>query len=229
MSKFMTVRERGPELLDNFADNEWSAIIWACQTGNVPETWTVGSQKAMTINGKDYGIDIIGLYHDDYADGSGKAPITFQMHDEYETMYAPHSSNTTVGGWGSCTMRTTTLPAIMATMPTEVQAAIREVNKKTAGASGSSTIQTTADKLFLLSEYEVFGARTQSHAQEGEQYKYYPAGTGGNKIKNFNGSPYAWCERSPVGTAAYAVVGIYGTADVWQARDASGVAFAFCF
>ena len=54
MSVFFTRRgraaPRGPELLDNFADNPWENIIWACQTGNVPDTWTVASQKPMPIN-----------------------------------------------------------------------------------------------------------------------------------------------------------------------------------
>ena len=59
----------------NFADNDWATIIKACHKNQVPETWVVGNQKAMTINGADYVIDIIGKNHDDYADGSGKAVI----------------------------------------------------------------------------------------------------------------------------------------------------------
>ena len=54
----------------NFSDNTWAQIIDACHKNQVPETWVVGNQKAMTINGADYVIDIIGKGHDDYADGS---------------------------------------------------------------------------------------------------------------------------------------------------------------
>ena len=67
----------------NFADNTWAQIIKACQKKIIPTTWKVGDQKAMTINGISYQIDIIGKNHDDYSDGSGKAPLTFQMHDCY--------------------------------------------------------------------------------------------------------------------------------------------------
>ena len=49
----------------NFADNPWEPIIDACQKNAVPETWVVGDQKAMNINGTDYAIDIIGQHHDD--------------------------------------------------------------------------------------------------------------------------------------------------------------------
>lgn len=219
----------GPTLLDNFADNEWSTIIWACQTGNVPEEWTVGSQKAMTINGTDYPIDIIGKNHDDYADGSGKAPLTFQMHDCYGTKYAMNSSNTNSGGWTSCAMRSTHLPAILALMPGEVQAGIKEVNKLTSAGSKSATINTTADKLFLLSEIEIFGSTTYSKAGEGSQYAYYSAGN--SKVKNFSGSANYWWERSPIGIDSAGFCGINGGggANFNFAVYAAGVAFGFCF
>ena len=61
----------------NFADNTWDQIIAVCQKKIVPPTWKVGDKKPMAINGVDYPIDIIGFDHDDYSDGSGKAPITF--------------------------------------------------------------------------------------------------------------------------------------------------------
>ena len=85
----------------NFSDNTWAQIIDACHKNQVPETWVVGNQKAMTINGADYVIDIIGKGHDDYADGSGKAPLTFQLHDCYADVNRMNSSNTNSGGWTS--------------------------------------------------------------------------------------------------------------------------------
>ena len=233
MSVFFTRRgkaaPRGPELLDNFADNPWENIIWACQTGNVPDTWTVASQKPMPINGTNYPVDIIGLNHDDYADGSGKAPITFQMHDSYGTKYAMNSSATNSGGWTSCVMRNTTLPAILALMPSEVQAAIREVNKLTSAGGGSSTINTTADKLFLLSEVEVFGSVASSKSGEGSYYAYYSAGNSTQKL--CGGSSYGWWWRSPVGsnTANFCRSDTNGNKGTASAEKTYGVAFGFCF
>lgn len=60
-----------------FGNNSWAAIIKACQEKQVPNTWNVGDSCNMTINNKTYAIDIIGKNHDDYADGSGKAPLPF--------------------------------------------------------------------------------------------------------------------------------------------------------
>ena len=112
----------------NFADNTWAQIIDACHKTQVPETWLVGNSKAMTIGGKSYQVDIIGKNHDTYASG-GKAPLTFQLHDCYGELKAMNSYNTNNGGWTSCAMRSTHLPAILALMPTEVQNGIRDVNK----------------------------------------------------------------------------------------------------
>ena len=215
-------------LKDNFADNEWSEIIAACQSGNVPASWVVGNYKNMTINGKAYRIDIIGKNHDTYAAG-GTAPLTFQMHDCYDETKQMNSSNTNSGGWQNSAMRTTHLPAILNMMPAEVKAAIRDVQKKSSAGNQSSSIQTTNDKLFLLSEIEIFGSTTYSFAGEGKQYDYYKAGN--SKVKNLSGSAYNWWERSPYSSNSADFCDVYsiGAANANNASYSYGVAFGFCF
>lgn len=215
-------------LKDNFADNEWSEIIAACQSGDVPDSWVVGNYKNMTINGKAYRIDIIGKNHDTYASG-GTAPLTFQMHDCYDETKQMNSSNTNSGGWTNCAMRSTHLPAILNLMPAEVKAAIRDVQKKSSAGNQSSSIQTTNDKLFLLSEIEIFGSTTYSFAGEGKQYDYYKAGN--SKVKNLSGSASYWWERSPHSSNSTSFCGVNGngTAGAGGASASTGVAFGFCF
>lgn len=211
-----------------FANNTWEQIIAACHNNAVPDTWKVADHKLMTISGVDYQIDIIGKNHDDYSDGSGKAPLTFQMHDCYGKQRM-NNSNTNIGGWTSCAMRNTHLPAILSLMPTEVQNGIREVNKLTSAGSQSATINTTADKLFLLSEIEIFGSVSYSKSGEGTQYDYYKAGN--SRVKKFNGSAISWWERSPHGSTStpFCCVYINGAATYGYASNAYGVAFGFCF
>lgn len=213
---------------DNFADNDWASIIAACHSGSVPSTWVVGNSKTMTINGTSYQVDIIGKNHDTYASG-GKAPLTFQLHDCYADTKQINSSATNSGGWTSCAMRQTHLPAILALMPTEVQNGIREVNKPTSESNRSSTINTTADKLFLLSEIEIFGRVNYSKSGEGTQYAYYKAGN--SKVKKRNGSAASWWERSPhaSNSEGFCLVNSYGKAYSDRASIAIGVAFGFCF
>ena len=212
-----------------FANNTWEQIIEACHNNEVPDTWKVADQKPMTINGVDYQIDIIGKNHDDYSDGSGKAPLTFQLHDCYGETKSMNGPRTNSGGWTSCAMRQTHLPAILALMPTEVQSGIREVNKLTSAGNQSATINTTADKLFLLSEIEIFDSVNHSKSGEGTQYDYYKAGN--SKVKNQKGSAQNWWERSPRGSdsTGFCLVDIYGNADYRRANNAFGVAFCFCF
>lgn len=213
----------------NFADNTWAQIIKACQANRVPDTWAVGNQKSMTIGGTDYVIDIIGKNHDTYSSG-GIAPLTFQMHDCYGTQYAMNKSDTNISGWTNCIMRTTHLPAILALMPSEVQNGIREVDKLTSFGNKNTTIGTDADKLFLLSEIEVFGKITHSFAGEGTQYDYYK--TGGSKVKDLNHTPGWWWERSPRTdtSTGFCAVSSEGTDNVDRASETTnGVSFAFCF
>ena len=213
-----------------FGNNSWATIIKACHEKQVPDTWKVGDSCNMTIGNKTYAIDIIGKNHDDYADGSGKAPLTFQMHDCYADTKAMGSSNTNSGGWKNCVMRSTHLPAILALMPAEVQNGIREVNKLTSAGGTSYTIHATSDKLFLASEVEIFGTDTYYAARgEGTQYAYYKAGN--SKIKNRDGIAAWWWTRSPVVTSErdFVFVGSRGTVDYSTANVAGAVSFCFCF
>lgn len=214
-----------------FANNDWSAIIEACHANEVPDTWVSDGScyKDMDIGGKAYRIDIIGKNHDDLADGTGKAPLTFQMHDCYDTTYQMNSSNTNAGGWRDCQMRTQTMPALKALLPAEVQAGIRAVNKLTSAGNQNSSIVTTSDELFLLSEIEIFGSTTYSFAGEGTQYAYYQVGN--SKVKNRAGSADYWWESSSNsgGAPAFCLVSPTGDYSATSPTASYGVPFCFCF
>lgn len=212
-----------------FANNTWEQIIAACHNNEVPDTWKVADHKPMTINGVDYQIDIIGKNHDDYSDGSGKAPLTFQLHDCYNIAKAMHSTAANTMGWTQCSMRVENLPIILKQMPADVQSGIREVNKISSSGSKKPSLETTKDNLFLLSEVEVFGSSSNSLSGEGTQYDYYKAGN--STVKNFNGNAYDWWERSPTAnsTRYYCNVKSTGSSVNSSANVNRGVAFGFCF
>ena len=208
-----------------FGNNSWAAIIKACQEKQVPNTWNVGDSCNMTINNTTYAIDIIGKNHDDYADGSGKAPLTFQMHTCYATEYKMNNSGSNTGGWADCLLRTTGgFKIIKSKMPAEVVAALKAVTKKTTAGGASSAIDTTEDTLFLLSEIEVQGTRTFSYPGEGTQYAYYK--TAANRKKN-----RAWYLRSPRlnSTTCFDRTGWSGEADWSVASEVDGITAAWCF
>lgn len=230
MAVFVSSMTTPPRRFDaTFSANSWENIIEACQTNRVPSTWNVGDSKIMTIGGVDYQIDIIGKNHDIYSDGTGAAPLTFQFHDCYETKYNMNSSNTTAGGWLGSLMRLTNLPTIFDSLPIEIRAGIRQVNKKTSIGSQQSSINTAQDTLFLLSEVEVFGLNAYSRSGEGTQYEYYANGASPAKTLN-SGIVNCWL-RSPYssGTAPFCIVASTGEANYSNASSINGVAPAFCF
>ena len=214
-----------------FAENTWEEIIAACQSGSVPAEWKVGDQKTMTISDKVYNIDIIGRNHDTYATG-GVAPLTFQMHECFSSRFAMNASNTNTGGWTSSQMRTGWLVNILNAMPGEVKSAIKEVNKLTSKGGVNSGINTTADKLFLLSDVEVFGTNAQSFAGEGTRYAYYANNVETKSlITEVGKSTSAWWLRSPFkdNNTSFCYVNTSGVAKNSTATSTYGVAAAFCF
>ena len=125
-------------------------------------------------------------------------------------------------------MRKSNMATYLSQLTSAWQNAIKQVNKLSSAGSQSTTIKTTADKLFLLSEVEIFGSTSYSVSGEGMQYAYYKAGN--SKVKNVSGSANTWWERSPYAsnTAGFCYVNSHGSANGNDASASSGVAFGFC-
>ena len=120
------------------------------------------------------------------------------------------------------------MATLLTKLPSALQNVIKAVNKLTSAGNQSVTINTTSDKLFLLSEVEIFGSTTYSKSGEGSQYAYYKAGN--SKVKKVNGNSSAWWERSPYGSSNAHFCYVYGSgsANYVVASGSYGVAFAFC-
>lgn len=209
----------------------WDNIAVVSKFGQAQNYWKVGDRKNITVNGVTYAAQIIGFDHDTLttADGSRtKAGITFQLVDCMATTYPMNSSNTNANGWRGSAMRTSTMATLLNQLSTDLKNVLKFVNKVSSVGNNSSGLETTSDKLFLLSEIEIFGATQYSYAGEGKQYEYYAAGN--STIKKVNGSAYVWWERSPSsGTAGgFCGVGSGGNATSSSASNSRGVSFGFC-
>lgn len=206
---------------------DWTDIALCSQFGQAKNYFAIGDRKTVNIGGTNYQVQIIGFDHDDLTSG-GKAGITFQMVDCLNATAQMNSSNTNSGGWNSSAMRSR-MSTYLSQLPSALQSAIKTVSKKSGtGGDSSSGTQTTSDKLFLLSEIEIFGKTTYSVAGEGNQYEYYAAGN--STIKKVNGSAYYWWERSPRSgnTLNFCGVASAGGADSYGANSSFGVSFGFC-
>ena len=213
-------------LTTNLEDASWGLISAVAEAGNASSVWSVGATKTIKLNGVSYTAQIIGFNHDTKTAG-GKAGITFQLVDCLNTTYQMNSSNTNVGGWKSSAMRSR-MSEFLGQLDEDLKSVIKPVNKLVSIGNKTSTIETVSDKLFLLSEVEIFGSTTNSFSGEGSQYDWYKAGN--TKVKKVNGSASDWWERSPNGSNSthFCSVGSNGNADISSASASYGVAFGFC-
>ena len=220
------------EFPDVLSQASWAQIAQASELGIASSLWSVGDEIDITVSGEKLTLVIMGFSHDDKADGSGKAGITFGMKNLMATTRAMNSSNTNSGGFTGSAMYTWLTGTLLPALPSDLQAVLKSVNKKTSAGSQSSTINTNAMKVFLFSEVEVFGSTTYSAAGEGSQYSYFV--TAANRIKyraNGSGKANGWWERSPNASDSTSFCGVHstGSANRYASTFASrGVCFGFC-
>lgn len=137
-----------------FSEASWDDIISACQEKDIPDTWNVGDEKELVLTGayaQTVVMQIWGKDLDDYADGSGKAPLTFGMKGVTLQAIRMHSSNN-IGGWHTSELRRNTLPAIQECFPENVKNAVREITVRYCGMNDTGTV---SDKLWVPSAENV--------------------------------------------------------------------------
>ena len=109
---------------------------------------------------------------------------------------------------------------------------VKEDNKKTSAGNQSSTINTTKDKAFLLSESEIYGSTTYSKAGEGSQYEYYKTTANRYKLPKWSSSSnsHAYWDRSPYGSNSshFCYGDIDGSVYFFMASIAFGLATCLC-
>lgn len=240
-----TVTQFAEVISNNSAITNATSVVYI-DFGSVHRKISVGDQVALSLNGTSYNFDVIGFNHDTLttataygsSTATGKAGITFQMHDLFTTAYPMNSSRTNSGGWKSCAMRTSTMATMKGYLPSAWQSAIKPVNKTSGvGGGASSGTEVTSDSCFLLAEGEIFGSSGGSSGSGYSfsdecaavtQYAYY--GAGNSKIKTQGGSAYSWWERSPRSgnSNLFCAVSSGGSAGHAIATNSYGVAFGFC-
>lgn len=239
----VTVKAYDPVL----ANNTWEKIIEACEAGDASELWSVGDiSPTIELYGQTVAFRIIGFNHDDldttdakygsasYNNGSNKAAVTFDIVNLIVNsngtgwVYNADLSSSTSPYWQKSTLKTQTLPDVLALFPEALKNSIRIVQKKTYRIPWDSpTLHQTADKLFLLSHDEV---ATRGKG-EGTIYSYYAAGNSRAKTK-VNGNRETYYLRGPSLNNDYSnVVGVVlldGTISSANGSYAKPLSFSFC-
>ena len=256
--------ERLPEIGTALNDISWANIRKISDAGLASSYFNVGDRKAVTLNGTvgslslngTYYCYIIGIDHNSAIEGTNRIHLQFGfdaldggnhiafIDDGYNiqqtsgSWFNMNNSASNSGGWNSSLMRTVICPAFKSAMPSDLQAVLKTVTKYSdntgGGSNTASYVTATTDDIFLLAEWEVFGARSYANSAEQNyqaQYAYYSAGN--SKViyrHSSTGSTAHWWLRSvgAVASGVFCVVNTSGSASHFGTNYSIGFAPCFC-
>ena len=211
----------------DIAKNGTSSVVYA-KAKAAMDAGTKFSTKL--TDGKTLEYRIVGINHDDLADGSGKAGLTFEATNSALGYQKMNATNTNAGGWEKSELRGRLNSGdLWSLLPAELQSKVKAVKKLTDNQGGgkAGTPTATTDKVFLLSATEVWG----DMQSDGTQYEYYKSK--GVTTSNYSGassSSHHWTRSVTPGSSTYfRYVGNGGDWHNYKATHAYCVFPAFSF
>ena len=203
-----------------------------------------GTKFTMKLtDGQTLEYKIIGINHDDLADGSGKAGLTF-LATSTGIKSRVNATNTNAGGWEKSELRAKMNSGeIWNLMPSDFQSKEKPVRKLTNNVDGTdknAAVTATLDKLFMLSYSEIVETPYNGWSgyswigNEGTQYEAFK----GKVTANYNSNPaialpnHGWWGRSvdPGTSTRFLLVGSGGDPSTGNHATASHcVCPAWCF
>ena len=216
-----TLNDNDWATIRDIADASEGANYWA--VGDTKQITINGKlSDGLTLSNYQTWVYIIGFDHNSDREGTG---IAFQGFKTAQTggidiclcdsgygnnkfsgqWFNMNDQMTSSGGWNGCNMRNNTLPIVKAALPTDLQAVIKTTTlytDNTGGGSGALAdyVTATQDTLYLLAEFEIFGAISLANKYERDyqkQYAYYVAGNSKVKYKHSSMATAAnWWDRS---------------------------------
>ena len=248
-----TLNDNDWATIRDIADASEGANYWA--VGDTKEITINGKvSDGLTLTNYQTWVYIIGFDHNSAVEGTGIAFGGFKTaassgidvalcdsgygsRKSSGQWFNMNNNNSTTGGWASCNMRNNTLSLVKAALPSDLQSVLKTTTIYTDNTGGSSTaasyVTATQDDLYLLAEFEIFGARTYANSAEQtkqQQYAYYVAGNSKVKYRHDStATAVIWWERSVSATAANSFCNVYsgGTANISGAYRSYGLAVAF--
>ena len=187
-------------------------------------------------NGKTLEYRIIGINHDDLADGSGKAGLTF-LTTSTTISSRMNATETNAGGWEKSELRTKMNSGeIWNLLPSDFQSKVKSVKKLTNNVGGGSAnknaaVTATSDKLFLLSYSEIvptsyWASDYPWSSSEGTQYEAFKGKVtenySGNDCLNIGGR---WWERSANPNYSHNFLNVGSNGDP---SNGNGATYSFC-
>lgn len=226
-----------------YITDDWATIAANANNGTATTLYPIGARKEIPVmlsDGIEHMVDveIIAYNHDDLADGSGKAVLTFLCKDLPTFEHKMYNNQTNSGGWKDSDMRAFVNGEVFDGMPTELQNVIRPVSKISDGGANSKTLVTTEDKCWVPSYDEVGFANNRTDNLWGQGVRYadtFGYGSDGNvsRIKYLSDdytSGRWWLRTSSYGSSSVLFLRVQNSGGVqtdglWNSYP---VAFGFC-
>lgn len=132
-------------------------------TGGVLRALIVMEDEAAVTkltNGRTLEYRTVDINHDELANGSGKAGLTFEATNAGLDAQRMNATDTNAGGWEKSELRTRlNIGDLWSLLSTELQSKAKPVTKTTDNVGGNwgGAPSATTDKVFMLSATEVYG------------------------------------------------------------------------
>lgn len=206
----------------DIAKNGTSSVVYA----KAKAAMDAGTKWSIKLtNGETLEYRIVGINHDDLADGSGKAGLTFEATNSALGYQKMNATNTNAGGWEKSELRGRLNSGdLWSLLPAELQSKVKAVKKLTDNQGGgkAGTPTATTDKVFLLSATEVWG----DMQSDGTQYEYYKSK--GVTTSNYSGASSSgnhWTRSVYPSNSTY-FRGVYYSG-AWYSNSATGTYCVF--
>lgn len=182
------------QIADDLSEKGKGSTYYAAMEKNL----TDGVKGTLTLSdGSNLPFRLIGILHDDRADGSGrKAGLTFMAWNALPKAYVVNDNDNggddwsyaNRGGWRDSLLRNQMNNGeIWSQFPTDFQnnvtTVLKQTNNMSRGITDGSSASATADKIWLVSYRELvtamrdgwktYGGGSQAWGQEGSQYEYF--------------------------------------------------------
>ena len=186
--------------------------------------WSIKLNTTLTA-GRTMRYRIIGINHDDLADGSGKAGLTFEVTNTVLDAQRMNATDTNAGGWEKSELRSRLNSGdLWSLLPSGLQSKVKSVKKMTDNKGGGTTgtPSATTDKVFLLSTTEVYG----DLQSDGTQYEYYKSK--GVSTSSYSGARLSWHHwtRSVYPSSSTGFRFVVGNGG-WDYSSAMGIPYVF--
>lgn len=220
----------------NMEDCSWPMLQQLAAAGTLGNYYSVGDTKTLELSGGERVVMELASINDGEGTAGAYYPrgtADFISKDCMLTTRQMNTSNTNSGGWPSCKMRTDLNNVVYDLLPQAVKDAIVEKTHKSSAGGQSTTLVEHSDKLWLPTEWEIFGSITYAAGTEnGNVNKHYAVfDSAGDRIKHLGtgGAATAWWECSPYVSASTAFCRVTASGEASNESTAASLGVPLCF